>query len=252
MLNSRPSSTVAIVPNLKAARGIGELFLLAGRELFQPSFRSILAKSLAATLVLLVSLGAGLAHLLRRSGENWMPDSWMSSFPWMSGILTALAGIGVVLFLWLASIPLLRIAAGFFADEIANAIDKGHYRLAELREQSVYSSTAMSLRFAVRTVVINIALIPLIFMPLVGPIIILVVNGYNAGVEYFTLASARRRSASETRAVIRANRRTVWIAGIIIAALTLVPLLNLFVPAFAIALMVHLERELAERQNRHR
>ena len=51
----------------------------------------------------------------------------------------------------------------------------------------------------------------------------------------------------EARRLRQANRGTVLLAGAMLAALVLVPILNLLTPLFGVALMVHVHKHLNAR-----
>ena len=57
----------------------------------------------------------------------------------------------------------------------------------------------------------------------------------------------RFRSEVEAKALRRRFAGTVFLAGLVIAAFMAVPLLNLVTPLFACALMVHLHKAVAAR-----
>jgi CysZ protein len=58
----------------------------------------------------------------------------------------------------------------------------------------------------------------------------------------------RFRSEDDARALRRENAGTVFLAGLVIAAVLAIPLLNLVTPLFAAALMVHLHKAISARQ----
>ena len=78
-----------------------------------------------------------------------------------------------------------------------------------------------------------------------GVIIFFLLNGYLLGREYFQFAAQRFRPEREASALRKKFSLEVFLAGLIIAAFMSVPILNLFTPVFASALMVHLHKALA-------
>jgi CysZ protein len=73
------------------------------------------------------------------------------------------------------------------------------------------------------------------------------VNGYLLGREYFEAAAMRFRPPEEARALRRRHGVTVFLAGLIVALVLAVPILNLVTPLFATAFMAHLHKRLAAR-----
>jgi uncharacterized protein involved in cysteine biosynthesis len=65
------------------------------------------------------------------------------------------------------------------------------------------------------------------------------VNGLLLGREYYETVALRRMSRSETTAFRRGNRFRLWLAGVLIALVFWVPVLNLAAPIIGTALLVH-------------
>ena len=70
-------------------------------------------------------------------------------------------------------------------------------------------------------------------------------NSYLLGREYFLLAAMRFRTPGEAKALRRAHRAAVFLAGMVIALFVSVPLLNLAAPLFATAFMVHIHKRMS-------
>ena len=98
-------------------------------------------------------------------------------------------------------------------------------------------------RLLLVTVGINILLLPLyllfLFLPPFNLFLFYGVNGYLLGREYFEVAAVRRLESKQVRALRQTNRWRVFGAGVIVAILLTIPLVNLVMPVVATALMVH-------------
>ena len=87
----------------------------------------------------------------------------------------------------------------------------------------------------------DLLLLPLdIFLPGLGELLSLIVNGWLLGWEYFELAALRHLTIPEVDALRKSHGWQVWSGGILIAFLSEIPLLDLIAPLFGTALMVHL------------
>ena len=89
-------------------------------------------------------------------------------------------------------------------------------------------------------IVLNLLALPLYLLPGPNILIYLALNGYLLGREYFETVAQRRLGG---RAVAQARRRVrlrLWVAGVLIALMLAVPLLNLIAPVLATAFMTHL------------
>ena len=91
----------------------------------------------------------------------------------------------------------------------------------------------------------NLLALPFYLLPFVNIALFWVVNGYLIGREYFELVALRHLPFAEVAALRKRHRMRVFLAGVIIALFTTVPLLNLFAPLFGTALMVHTYKRLA-------
>ncbi len=87
----------------------------------------------------------------------------------------------------------------------------------------------------------------LLFVPGVNLIAFFVINAYLIGREYFEFAAMRHRPQAEARALRERNGVTVFLAGLLIAGFMAIPLVNLLTPLFAAAMMVHLYKAIAAR-----
>ena len=66
--------------------------------------------------------------------------------------------------------------------------------------------------------------------------------------EYFLLAAMRFRPPDEAKAMRRAHRTSVFMAGLLIALFVSIPIVNLATPLFAMAMMVHMHKRLSGRR----
>lgn len=85
------------------------------------------------------------------------------------------------------------------------------------------------------------------FVPVIGIAAFFAANAYLLSREYFEMAAARFRPLPEAAEMRRAFSVRTLGAGCLLAALMVVPILNLLTPLFGIALMVHLHKRLGRR-----
>ena len=64
-------------------------------------------------------------------------------------------------------------------------------------------------------------------------------NGYLLGREYYELVSLRRLAPDRAKALRRGLRSRVFLAGVVIAFLLTLPLVNLITPIIATGFMLH-------------
>jgi CysZ protein len=209
-------------------------------QIFTPPFRATLYKSLALTLALLALAWYGLDHLI---------IGYVAIGPhWVAILLSLLTGLGILLGLAFLIAPITTLVAGFFLDDIAAIVER------EIDPSGVpgrnipaIASAWFALRFAGLSIIVNIIALVLLLAPGVNIVAFFGANGYLFGREYFELAAMRYRSLEDARAMRRHYELRVFLAGLLIAAFVAVPLLNLFTPLFATALMTRLHRRLSLR-----
>lgn len=208
-------------------------FTLALGDLTLPAMRGALFRSLGLAVLLFVALLAGLGWLLAHAALTGM--AWLD---WTVDILGGAAAlVGAVLLFPTATVAILP----FFLDPVAAAVEARHYpTLPPARPASLAAQTWAGVRLALIALALNLLALPFVlFVPVVGIALYLVVNGWLMGREYFELAALRRLDLSDARAARRRASGRAWLAGIALAAIGLVPFGNLLVPLLGAATFVH-------------
>jgi CysZ protein len=210
--------------------------LAAARQILTPPFRTVLWKTLALTLALLALVGTAL-HKLLLAGA--LPLSWAHS--WTATALSLLSGLGLFAGLAFLVTPVSFIVAGYFFDELAEAVE---LTLApgEVpgRAMAIHEALWLSVKFAAVALAINAAALLLLLVPGINAAAFFGANAYLSGRGYFELAAARHVPFAEVRRLRKANELRLFGAGLVVAALLAVPLLNLLTPLFATAFMVRI------------
>lgn len=198
-------------------------------DLFLPRVLGLLGLSLLLGVACFVGVWFGLDALLGAwSGET------------MRGWLAWLGGLGIVVLAWFL-FPV--VAAGFvamFLDQVAAAVEARHYpRLPPAPGLPWYRSLLASLRFLGVLLAANVLLLATLLVPPAYPVAWLLVNGWLMGREYFELVALRRLQPDAARAMRRRRGPELLLTGIALAALAMLPVLNLVVPVLATALLLH-------------
>ena len=210
-------------------------------QLGDPAIRRVLWIAVAAALALIVGLTAGVAWILANveiAGLAWLTDvlQWLGGFAAL--VLSVFLFPGVV-----------GLVSSLFLDQVAEAVEARHYPgLGPARRQGLGESVGTALRFLVVLIVFNLlALIASIVVPPFSLVFFYSVNGYLLGREYFELVAQRRLAPAAATALRRRFRLRVLAAGVVIAVLVSVPVLNLLTPVLGTAFMVHVVRGLMAR-----
>ncbi len=218
--------------------------LTAFGQVFSPLLRGVLLKSVALAIGLLIVLAIGLNVVLGRLVD-------IPSYHWIETTLVILAGIGSVVGALYLVPAVSSVVAGLFLDDVAGAVEKASYPAdPQGTPQPVGRSILYSLRFFALVLAVNLVALLLLLVPGVNIFVFFVANAYLLSREYFELAAMRYVSPATARALRQENAVTVFLAGMLIAPLLVVPILNLITPVYGTALMVHLHKRIAARSDR--
>ena len=211
----------------------------AFQELFTPPFRAVLWKCVGFTVALLALL---IAAIVWSFGYFAAWPYWIeTAIQWLGGLALVVGSIFLIP-------PVTSLIAGLYLDEIAAVVEREHFPSDPPgRELPALQSIGLAAKFFIVVLLVNIVALLLLLVPGVNLVAFYIGNGYLLGREYFELAAMRHLAPAEARRLRKANRLTVFLAGLIIAALASVPILNLVTPLFATAFMVRIYKGLTRR-----
>ncbi|MDR6293759.1 MULTISPECIES: EI24 domain-containing protein [Inquilinus] len=198
-----------------------------------PKIRRVLWVSFAATIALLLTLPA-----LTGWGLSWVQ---IANWPWVDTILDVLGGVAVLALGILLFPAIVGLVASLFLDDVAEAVEARHYpSLPPPRRQRIGEMIWGSVRFFVVLVAANLVAVGIVLIvPGVNLLVFWLVNGYLLGREYFELVAMRRLEPAAARALWRAAQGRFIVAGLVLAAILMVPVVNLLVPVLGAAFMTH-------------
>jgi CysZ protein len=214
--------------------------LAAFQQILTPPFRRVLVKTLALTFLLLILFLVGAEKLV----IAWL----VLPYSWLATLLSVLAGIGFIIGLAFAITPVSFIVAGFFFDELAEIVE------AEIDPGQPTGQTPklgeiilIAAKFSVAAVIVNILAFILLLVPGLNAIIFFLANAYLFGRGYFEFAALRYQRVEDVEAMRRAYSLQIFIAGLFIAGLAAIPILNLMTPLFGAAFMVRVHKMFRQR-----
>ncbi|MGD9617685.1 MAG: EI24 domain-containing protein [Alphaproteobacteria bacterium] len=208
--------------------------LRALADLSAPAVRRLAALGLALALASFLLVWTAIAILLARTAPfEWGPLNWL---------VDGLGGLAVLVVSWLIFPAVVTIVMGFFLDRIAAAVETLHYPgSGPARRSSMAETVATTVRLMATALLLNLLALPVyILAPGVNFFVFLGINGYLFGREYFEVVALRRLDPPAVRAARRRVAGRVFAAGIVIAGLFAIPLVNLVAAVIATAFMVHL------------
>lgn len=206
----------------------------AFRDAFAPAQRRALLGSILATLCIFVALHFAVSWGI----ETVRPES----HPWLLWPLEILGNFAVLALTWLLFPAVATAILSLFLEGVLERLEAQHYPgLPPSRGMPLSAVLASGGRLLGLTIGLNLLALPIyLLMPAINPLLFYCVNGYLLGREYFDLVALRRLDGVAATALWRERRGRWLLAGVAIAALLSVPIVNLAAPLVAAAFMLHL------------
>ena len=222
-------------------------------QMFSAPFRRVMLKSIGLALLVLIVLGIGLHRMLAAligNGATWVTGATPAVPQWswdvIAWALSFAAGLGIVagaLFL----MPAVTAFVGtFFVDEISDIVESTYYP-NEPPGQALpfWRALIPGIKTALLAIAVYRCCAPLLLFAGLGFIVLFLASAYLLGREYFLLAAMRFRTPGEARSLWRLHRSALFLAGMMIALIVSIPILNFVTPIFAMAYMVHIHKRLS-------
>ena len=202
-------------------------------QLPDPAFTRVLMLSALGTLALFVTLLGGFGWMLAHTS--------LFDIGWVDTGIDLLGGAAALVLAWLMFPAVMVVVSSSMLDGIIDAVERRHYpHLPPPHPIALWRSLLEGFKFLGLVVLVNLLALPFYFVPVVNLFVWFLVNGYLIGREYFELVAARRLTPAGVKYLRRQRRVGLFAAGVIIAFLSSLPLVNLLVPVLAAAFMAHL------------
>jgi CysZ protein len=159
--------------------------------------------------------------------------------------LSILAGFGLLVVLAYLVTPTSFAVAGFFFDPLADMIERETQPPEPIgRALPIMDAVWLTAKFAVVALIVNVFALLLLLVPGINAVAFFGANAYLFGRGYFELSALRYLPMDSVDRLRRRHMPRLFIAGMVVAAFLLVPILNLLTPLFATAFMVRVSRPL--------
>jgi uncharacterized protein involved in cysteine biosynthesis len=215
-------------------------------QLGDPDLRKIVWRAFALALLLFVVLWGLSWWLLDWAGGGLV--AWLGTGGFWGGAIETLVELGGLAAVLIASFLLfpamIGLTQGVFLEDAAGVVEARHYpQLPQAHEQPILEGVRDGLSLALTTMILNVLILPvyviLSIVPPLNVILFYALNGYLLGREYFEVVAVRRLTHANVKALRRRHRGRLTAAGVVIAVLLTIPLVNLLAPVVATAFMVH-------------
>ena len=204
---------------------------------------AVAVKSIAITLALFAGLGVGLYYALGQLfRSDWFASVLPGEWAFTAGIIVWLVASFVAFWLLFRVVALMVLQ--FFADEVVAAVEARHYPALAGQAQPLplAREVALAARGLLRAVGYNLLALPVaavLAFTAIGPaVVFLGVNAVLLGREFTDMAWLRHCCGDEGGNPVGASERVML--GSVVAAMMLVPVLNLIAPMIGAAAGTHL------------
>lgn len=210
-------------------KALDDLFIDGMSGLF---FKLLLAT--AAALALFITLVGIVLH-----------QTVLTSITWLEPILDFMGTAGSAVIAYFLFPVLMPLVVSLFDEHIAEKIERADYPDApEAQPQPFWQDISTEALFAVKALGLNLLCLPLYLIPLVNVFVYYSLNGYLLGREYFLIGAGRHMGRKQALALARTERARLFYTGLTLALLATIPVANLLLPFWGVALMVHLYQQM--------
>lgn len=207
-----------------------------------------------ADLIILMFVCAALSVtvvVLAVGGITWITSQlvelqtpWLDTLvKWLVGIITGIGG-------WFMLPVVIVLVAGVFQETIIYRVEKTSYS-HEMRsgEPRFWADIGHDVTFAFRALLLNILILPT-YLVGIGFLASVILNSYLLGREFFIAAAGYHIGKPQAGDLVNNHRKVVYGGGFVITLLSLVPVVNLFMPIIATVWMVHVYHGLGRTDRR--
>lgn len=186
-----------------------------------------------------VLFGVGIIALMV-IGISYWADQWIEiEKTTIDNVVTVLIGAATGVAGWFMLPAFSALFVGLFVENIIHRVELRYYP-EEMRERApgFWPDFWHDIRFTIKALLLNILVLPLYAFG-IGFFISVVLNSYLIGREFFEAAAGYHLGKDRARDLIGSYPVEVYGGGFILTLLTLIPLVNFFVPLLSVVYMVH-------------
>jgi CysZ protein len=202
--------------------------------LAEPPMRRVVASSLALAILTFAMLWLAVAATLYHTALfDWRLLNWL---------IDLLGGLAVLGLTWLLFPAVVTLIMSFYLERVAVAVEAVDYPgHGPPRSQPIGEILSITLRLTLLTLLLNILALPVyVLVPGINLFLFLALNGYLFGRGYFEVVALRRLDMGSARRVRSRFAGRIFLGGVVIAGLFVLPLVNLVAPVIATAFMLHI------------
>jgi CysZ protein len=190
-------------------------------------------------VVLAVLLVAGATFAILTYAVPLIPAGDAYGLGWAWTALRFVAGLGVVFIALAVAPPITMFVGGLLFARAKERIETQRLGIASTGSTSAAGSAGAAIKVALPSFITNLAFLPAWAIPILNIVGFIAVNAFVSGRAYFDLAAG-----PHAQALKRAHPASIFVAGLPIAILMLIPALQFLAPTFGAAVMTRLRHRL--------
>ncbi len=204
------------------------------RKTFQTLFTAKLLGLMLACAALALFVVLVLAGLVTWMAAHVIP----TETGWLKAVLSGAAGILTGVGGWFMLPALTVLISGFFQEHVIRRVERVYYPETEPEGLPFWPELWHDVTFTLWALCLNILVLPL-YVVGIGFLVSILLNSYLLGREFFESAAGYHLGKASAKDLGKQHKKAVYGGGLAITLMTLLPLLNFFVPILAIVWMVH-------------
>lgn len=158
---------------------------------------------------------------------------------WLDKIVNILIGLLTSVGGWFILPAIIPFIAGIFQEKVIYRVEVVYYpHKVRKMEPRFWPDFIHDLRFLAWALFLNILILPLQLLG-IGFILSIILNTYLLGREFFESSAGYHLGKPAAKTLGSKNKLDVYVGGLVLTLLSLIPILNIFIPIFAIVWMVH-------------
>jgi len=156
---------------------------------------------------------------------------------WIAGILVGIGG-------WFMLPVLIVLIGGIFQENTIDRVERAYYpdRLRD-KPPGFWPDIIHDIQFTLWALFLNMLILPLYLLG-IGFVVAIALNSYLLGREFFESTAGYHIGKPKARDLGKKHKIPMYIGGFVITMITLIPVLNFFVPILATVWMVHVHHSL--------
>lgn len=211
-------------------------FIASANQLDDKAFRSVLVRGLLSAIAALALTSFGARYVMARVDiPIWQAPEWLLNVGTAAIFLAAS---------WFLFPAIATAVMSLFLDDVVDAVETRHYRDTKAQHTLGLPETVwMSAKLLLLVLVVNLLALPfylLLLFTAIGPFILFAgLNGYLLGREYFEMVASRHMLPREAKRLRRLHRGEIFILGLGVTGLFMIPVINLIAPLVGAGAAVH-------------